>query len=809
MTMMNNTTQSTKFSLEDLLTQAHLAHKNGDTTKAIQLYQTIIENSPDNVQALHLLAIAHFETKKFKLSREYFEKAIRINPNHPNIHSNYGNLLQALKQYQAAIISYDQALQITQNTTTIMHKGFALQALQQHEAALTCFNQYINFTPNDVQLRFVRANLLHELKQFDQALIDYDFILQIYPHVVEILSNKANTLVQLKRYKEALDAFNSALYIQPNNAVILFNRGNLYQTTKDYQQALQNYDAAIALMPNYAQAFTNRGIVLRYLKQLSHALTSYDQALSITPDCAVTFFNRAGVLQDLYQHDQAIDSYSQAIAINPTYTEAIANRASTYRILKQHQAAFNDYDRAFQLNQEFDFLPGIRHHAKMSINYWNNFDEDITFIRRNIQQNKKTSAPFPVLSVIASSALHQQCATLFAQEKCQNFLPLPAITQRYQHSKIRIAYFSSDFYNHATAHLMAELFEKHDRTQFEIFAFSFGQTKQDALRQRLINTFDHFIDIEAISDIDATLLARQHEIDIAIDLKGFTWDARPNIFALRAAPIQINYLGYPGTMGAHFIDYLIADHTLIPTVDQQYYNEKIIYLPHTYQSNDTTRPISDHPIARADCGLPENAFVFCCFNNNYKITPHTFDSWVNILNRVPKSVLWLFEDNSQARENLHKEAKKRGLSVDKIFFAERMEPSKHLARHRVADLFLDTLPYGAHTTASDALWAGLPVLTQQGNTFAGRVAASLLNAIDMPELITHTQTEYENLAVELALHPQKLNEIKQKLHTNKTHAPLFNTTLFTKHIEQAYKLAIQRHQHNLPPEHINVPAEID
>ena len=413
--------------------------------------------------------------------------------------------------------------------------------------------------------------------------------------------------------------------------------------------------------------------------------------------------------------------------------------------------------------------------------------------------------PFSVFALPSSLDLQRKASEIWVNAKCPPSGALEKISKLSPHQRIRIGYFSADFHNHPVAFLMAELFERHDRSKFELIAFSFGPDTDDDIRRRLKVAFDKFIDVRNMSDRDVALLARSLEIDIGVDLKGFTEDARTNIFAMRAAPIQVNYLGYPGTMGADYIDYLIADPMLIPASHQSHYTEKIVYLPNSYQPNDRKRQISDKAFTRSELGLPQQGFVFCCFNNNYKITPDVFDSWMRILAHVEGSVLWLLEDNEIAARNLKKEASVRGIDPDRLVFAPRMALADHLARHRMADLFLDTLPYNAHTTASDALWAGLPVLTQIGETFAGRVAASLLNAVHLPELVTTTRDDYEALAIELATNPAKLASIKQKLADNRLTTPLFDTELFTKHIEAAYTTMYERYQADLPPDHIHVP----
>jgi predicted O-linked N-acetylglucosamine transferase (SPINDLY family) len=351
---------------------------------------------------------------------------------------------------------------------------------------------------------------------------------------------------------------------------------------------------------------------------------------------------------------------------------------------------------------------------------------------------------------------------------------------------------------------MAELFELHDKNQFELIGFSFGPIVNDDVRQRLLKSFDQFIEVGRKSDIEVIKLSRDLNIDIAVDLKGVTQDARTGIFAHRAAPIQVNYLGYPGTLGADYMDYIIADKTLISPELHSYYSEKVVYLPNSYQVNDRKRLISDRQFTRQDLGLPEQGFVFCCFNNNYKILPTTLEGWMRILKAVEGSVLWFLQDNLWVAQNLKKEAKNRGIDAQRLVFAERMPLPDHLARHRLADLFLDTFPYNAHTTTSDALWAGLPVLTLIGQSFASRVAASLLNTIGLPELIANTQEEYEALAIELALNTKRLADIKLKLAKNRLSTPLFNTPLFTKNLEAAYIQMYERHHSGLEPDHISI-----
>jgi predicted O-linked N-acetylglucosamine transferase (SPINDLY family) len=475
-----------------------------------------------------------------------------------------------------------------------------------------------------------------------------------------------------------------------------------------------------------------------------------------------------------------------------------------YRELQHYELAFADYELALSIKPNYEYLKGVHFATKMNICDWRDLDDEWKDICVDIELSKKVIAPFMVLPISDSIDLHRKVAELWVGEKHPSHLAHQLRQKKDKYSKIKVGYFSADYHEHATMYLMAQLFEMHDKSKFEIIGFSFGPDKQDAMRQRAVAAFSQFYDVRDKTDQEIAQFSRDLGLDIAVDLKGVTQDARLGIFSFRAAPIQVSYLGYPGTLGADYIDYLIADKTLIPTQSQQHYSEKIVYLPDSYQVNDRHRVIASTQFTRQELGLPEDAFVFCCFNNNFKITPDVFDSWVRILKAVDTSVLWLFQDNSIAAMNLHKEAALRGIDPARLIFATRMELPEHLARHKAADLFLDTLPYNAHTTASDALWAGLPVLTCMGESFAGRVAASLLNAIGLPELVTETRTDYEAQAIELAKNPAKLKKIKEKLEHNRLTTPLFDTARFTKNIEAAYSQMFERYQADLMPANIEV-----
>jgi len=461
------------------------------------------------------------------------------------------------------------------------------------------------------------------------------------------------------------------------------------------------------------------------------------------------------------------------------------------------------YQSDIILNSNLDFILGEVLHTKMMLCIWDDFQIHLNELTIKINNNEKAVGPFALLALIDDPEIQRKTAEIYVNEHYPKNDILPEIGLYLKHSKIRIGYFSADFKKHPVAALTAELYELHDRGQFEIHAFSFGPDTKDELNLRIKAGVDYFHDVHPLPYKDIAILARSFEIDIAIDLGGFTADSKTEVFALSVAPIQISYIGYPGTMGANYYDYLIADKVMIPEKNKKYYSEKIIYLP-SYQVNDSKESIPEAIFSREDLGLPETGFVFCCFNNSYKFTPPTFDSWCRILKEVDGSALLIFADNDIAKINLTKEIVQRGIQPNRIIFGKRLSKSEYLSRYLVADLFLDTLPYNAGATASDALRMGLPVLTCLGNSLVSRMGASLLNAVNLPELVKTTQEEYESFAIELAMDPEKLKIIKNKLASNLPSALLYDTPLFTRHLESAYLAMYDRYQKGQNSDHIYI-----
>ena len=685
--------------------------------------------------------------------------------------------------------------------TNSYQKALSLYQQGLTERSLTLCEQILKTKPQDFDTLHLLGIISLQMNRPDRSVALLSSAIEINPANAYVFNNRGNAFRTLEQYVAALSDYDRAIALDPNFAAAHHNRGVILAMLRRYESSLASYDQALALNPRFADTFFNRGIVLQILKRYQAALTDYDNAIRINPHYGV-YNNRGNVLQELKQFREAIASYDKAIALNASYAEAYNNRGNALWQLNQYETAIHSYEKAIELKPNYDFLFGTLMRAKLQICDWRQMDEQIQALVQKIERNEKASPPFPLLVVTNSAALQKKAAEIYVRSK----YPIPENTTgtKYQrHSRIRIGYFSADFREHAVSYLMAELFEIQDRANFELIAFSYGNNKQDAMRIRLEQAFDRFIDVQNQSDEAIAELARSLEIDIAVDLGGYTHNNRVGVFALRAAPIQVSYLGYLGTLGAGFMDYLFADSVIVPEQMTQHYSEKIAFLP-SYQVNDNQRTIANKIFTRQELGLPEHAFVYCCFNNNYKILPDTFSSWMRILNRVSQSVLFLHAENDQVILHLKREAEARGIAPERIVFGGRLPRPEYLARFRTADLFLDTFPYNAGTTASDALWAGLPVLTCMGESFASRIAASLLTAINLPELITDHPSDFENAAVAFATEPAKLQALKAKLAQHRLTTPLFDTRLFSRNIENAYRAMYERYHTGLAPDHIFV-----
>lgn len=609
-----------------------------------------------------------------------------------------------------------------------------------------------------------------------------------------------DTLLQTGRADAAVAVLERDISHHSGSLPLLSKLGMLYMQRGAFDKGIGTLKCALALsadQPNLQQAV---GVGLALQGKYAEAIGYLEAAKRLAPQDPDIAYNHAHALASCGRYSDAIPAYDDAIRLNPNNLHAHYSKAVALQAIREFKDAIPHFAFVLGRNRHYEYAIGNYLYSLLYLGIWQGLGDFIKQLDASLADEDKLITPFHSCFLTNDPAVQQRISKAYSARFAKPGTSLPHLSPG--HGKIRVAYFSSDFYDHATMHLLAGLFECHDRSKFELYAFSFGPGRQDPWRQRAIDSFDRFIDIDTLSDREAANRARELEIDIAVDLKGYTANSRPGIFAERAAPIQVNYMGFPGTMGASFMDYLIGDPVLIPSDKRGLYSEKVVYLPDSYQANDSKRKPPRMTFSRSDAGLPESAFVFCCFNNTYKLLPDMFDIWMRLLKEIEGSVLWLYGSNPTATENLRKEAESRGVEGARLVFAKHLPIEDHLARIPLADLFLDTFPCNAHTTASDALRSGLPIVTLTGETFASRVAASLLNAVGVPELITHDPSNYHDLARQLASDADKLKSIREKLANNLKTTPLYDTALFTRHIESAYRVMYQNALQGLPPDHI-------
>ncbi|MGA2492253.1 MAG: tetratricopeptide repeat protein [Roseiarcus sp.] len=688
-----------------------------------------------------------------------------------------------------------------------LDRAFDLHEAGDLDGAIALCEAILRLDDRHYGALYLLGSILGEKRKLDEAAAALERAIAIDPSRPLAYFNLANVLRWMGRFAESLAAIDACLSLKAENAEALALRADVLTELGRLDDALLSADRAIAAAPAYAEAHNVRGNALAKLRRLAEAKASYDRAVALDPRYAQAFYNRGIVLEQQGFEDQALEDWRKAIALKPDYAEAYCSLGNLLEAQGLAEKALTSFELASRANPSLDYLQGAICHIRRSLCDWSDSAASQR-LREAIAAGQRATSPFDALAVSDSDALNRKAAEIYLASEFAEIPNPPAFARAARRDRIRLGYFSSDLRNHATSHLLAGVIERHDKTRFEVSAFSFGPGYADDMRKRLTAAFDHFLDVSERSDTEIAELARSLGIDIALDLNGYTRHHRIGIFANRAAPIQAGYLGYPGTTGAPFVDYLIADRVIVPHDQSVHFPERIVRLPNTYFPYDRTLEIADETPSRASLPLPERGFVYCSFNQSYKISPEVFDSWMRILQRTPGSVLWLLRDNESAAENLRREARARAIDPDRLVFADRLPIARHLARHRQADLFLDTLPVNAHTTACDALWAGLPVLTRIGEAFAGRVAASLLTAIGAPELIARSQSEYEAMAVELAANTDRLAAIRAKLANNRLTTALFDTELYTRDLERAFEAMWERHRLGLPPVEINLaPTE--
>ena len=781
------------------LAQALALHARGQLADAERLCLQVLGENPGHCDARHLMGLIRLRQGRYAEALDLIRAVVKAQRRNAEAWTNLGLVHHRLGSREKALASFRKALAIVpDHALTLYNRGIVLNELGRRQEAIASYEAALAIRPDHAEALYNRGNVLRDLGRYEEAIASYDRALALRSGYVEALNNRGNALAALGRHAEAIASYDGALAERSDHAEALFNRGNAFYALEEHEEALASYDRALTLRSDHADTIYNRGNALFALGHHVEALASYDRALAIRPNYARALNNRGNALQKLQRHAEALASYEAALAIRRDDAEALVNRGNALLQLERHAEALESYDEAVRIDPDHPHAIGALANCALAICDWARTTRLGDELKARVAGGRSIINPFTFLGYCDDTPLQLECARRFIRHETPR-LPPPLWTGQVRRGdKIRIAYLSADFYEHATAYLAVDLFERHDRSRFEVVGVSYGPDDKSEMRARVVAAFDRFHDVAAKTDREIARLLHELEIDIAIDLKGTTYKARPAILAHRPAPIQASYLGYPGTMGADFIDYIIADWIVLPLDHEPHYSERIVRLPGCYQVN-SQRPISAAALAGsprnhvsrsapayAAAGLPENGFVFCCFNNNYKITPPIFDVWMRLLAAVEGGVLWLLRDNAGAEASLRAQARSHGIDPSRLVFAGRVNLLEHLARHRLADLFLDTLPYSAHTTASDALWMGLPVVTCMGNAFSGRVASSLLAAAGIPELITGNLNDYETLALRLARDPPLLADFKHRLASDGAERALFDVERFRRSIESAY-----------------------
>lgn len=729
-------------------------HNEGRLDDAAARYLDVLGRDPGNADALHLLGVLRSQQGQHRAAEALIGEALAARAAWPEAHFNLGNAQLALGNAEAAATSFKRALELKpDNPHAHYNLGSALLTLERFGAAAASYERAVAALPGFAEAHMGLGVALGQLGRLDEAVQSIRRAVALQPAYASAHKYLGLTLRDLNRPGEAAAHLQRAAELEPGDAATLNDLGAALRMANRREEAAARFREAIGLDNNHAAARDNLGIVLGEMGRHAEAIAVLREAVNLSPDRAETWNNLGASLMEAKHYGEAIESLRRATALAPDHPRALANLV----------------------------------HARRIVCDWRDADADEAELIARVREGRGLDAPFAFLTIAGEPADHLACASHYLRQRVPAKLPPLRPDTPYAHQRIRLGYLSADFREHAVMQLIAELFELHDRGAFEVFGFSIGPPDQSPMRKRLERAFDHFVDLHAVDDEAAAQTIRSNEIDILVDLQGYTRAERVGIVARKPAPAQVSHIGYVGTMAADFIDYIIVDPFVVPAGQQRWFTEKLVQLPDCYLLYDRTRAIAEPAPKRAEYGLPEGGFVFCCFNNNAKITPAFFDIWMRLLGAVPGSVLWLLEDHALVPENLRREAAARGIDGGRLVFAPRRPPDQHLSRHRLADLFLDTLPYNAHTTACDALWMGLPVVTCAGGAFPGRVAGSVLNAMGLSELVTDRLEDFEKLALELALNPERLHAIRQRVAANRLTTPLFDNARFVRHIEAAYK----------------------
>jgi predicted O-linked N-acetylglucosamine transferase (SPINDLY family) len=748
-----------------------LHQKRNDNAAAVEDFTQVLQLRPSETSTYYSLGLSLRRLERYDEALDAFQKVLDADPGHADAYNSCGSTLAAMGQYQAAIDLYEKALQINPLLVeAYLNMGLALYDLKRYEEALDCYQKVLGFggAPADV-----------------------------YYHM-------ANALNELRRHAQAIGCYEQALALGYDTSEIRLNQAIAYSHHGDKQKAVQLLREFAADQPDHVEAHIALSDGYRQLNQHALAVEFADRALQLRPGIVSALNLRGLALYDMGLYDQALASFDAALQGNESFATGQFHRGHALTAMKRYQEAVDSYAAVLKVEPEYPYALGYLMHTQLQLCQWNGYAQNVQRLRQMVREELPADTPFAFLSVGATAVEQLACATYLAKHMLSEKAPVWT-GERYGHARIRVAYVSADFGEHPTSYLMAGLFEQHDRQHVEVYGIGLLPAQDSPTGHAVKAAFDHYIDVSHMSDLEVAQWLRAHEIDIAVDLMGYTKNNRAGIFMHRAAPVQVNYLGYPGSMGGACMDYILADEVLIPTERRHGYSENVVYLPGCFQVNDNLRAATEQRPARADYGLPRDGVVFCSFNGSHKLNPEFFAIWMRLLQQVPGSVLWLVDPGAVAIENLRRYAAGHGVDPDRLVWAPKRPYAEHLARLSLADLFLDSLPFGAGATASDALFAGLPVLTCAGDAFSGRMAASLLTALGLADpLVTHDVAAYEARALALARSPDQLRAVRGQLAQARFTSSLFDTAGFCRHLEQAYRQMLLRAEAGLPPQDFKV-----
>jgi protein O-GlcNAc transferase len=742
------------------LQNAARLHSQGQLALAAAIYREIISRDAAQPDALHLLGVALTQSGEQASGIEYIRRSLRINPAQPVAYANLGNAQYAMGSIGAALESYDRSIALRADYPPAHNgRGNALLALDDYQGALASFEQAV----------------------------------ALMPGFTEAMAHRGMALFKLERIEEAIDAFSAALATRPNEARLLARRASALCLRWRYSEAMADSERALGLQPALAEARYARLSAMMGLRQFVSVLADIDALPQGAADDPEIILLRANAQRQLGRASDAAAGYERALELRPDFADALLSLATLHVAERRYGQAAATFERLLVIAPDYDFARGACLNAKLQIFDWSDFERSAQRIIADMDGRKKVDLPLTFLSISDDPELQLRCSRTHARTlprtRAPNF-PRRAMG----HGRIRVAYLSADFLEHPTAYLLAGLFEAHDRTRFEIFAISYRSDPRSPMAERLRAAFEHFIDVSERSDGEIAELIHALEIDIAVDLMGYTAEERPGVLVRRPASLQASYIGFPATMGAEHMDYIIADSHVIPPASARYFSEQVVRLPECFQANDARRMSDPRTVTRAEAGLPEDAFVWCAFHASFKINPPLFDIWARLLRAQPNSVLWLISNAALAEQNLRREAARRGIESERLIFAKREPYPRHLARLALADLCLDTWPFNGGATTSDALWSGVPVITCSGRSFAGRMSGSLLRAVGLPELATESFAEYEQLALSLAADGGALAAVRARLKEGRATGALFDTDRFRRHLESAYVRMWQRYE---------------